>query len=240
MAFKHGKNTVILWAQYNLSAYLNSTDVTGDIDLPTTTCYGASAVRRQVVGLEDAKATFGGLHDTTAGASQPVLTAALAAASASPVTVYKEGSTLGNPAILLNVREASLKTGSAVDAVVPIAVDTVSDGGVDFGVSLAALAAVTATGNGTSVDGLAATSNGGVGHIHCTAVAGSSPTNDCVIADSADNASFATILTFAQITAAGSQRVEITGNVRRYVRESHTIGGTGGPSTTVSVSFARR
>lgn len=237
--FKHGRNAVVLIDEFDVSAYFMGSDVSAEVDLPDTTTYGATAHRRQVVGLKEGMLSLQGYHDTVAGGSQAVLKAIYGSATASVVTLGVEGTTLGAPAAMLSAREKSLKSGSPVDGVVPISSELSADGGVDMaGLFLHALGAETATGDGTSIDNGGATSNGGVGHIHCTAKTGT-PTLDSVIQDSADDASFATILTFTQLTAAGKERMEITGAVRQYVRESHTIGG-GSPNITYAVAFARR
>lgn len=236
--FKHGRNTVVLVDQYNLSAYLNGSDLDAEVDVPPTTTYGATGVRRQIVGLKDGGLALQGLHDAVAGGSQAVLTAIFGSATASVVTRGVEGTAIGAPADLVSGREKSLKSGSPVDGVVPISAEMTADGGVDFGKFHHALGAETATGNSTSIDGLAATTNGGVGHIHATALSGT-PTLDATIQDSADDSAFADIVTFTQLTAAGKQRVEITGNVRQYTRDRHVIGG-GSPSITYSSAFARR
>lgn len=240
MAFKHGRNAIILIDQFDVSAYFMGSDESTEIDLPDTTTYGASAHRRQVVGLKDGTMSLQGYHDTVAGGSQAVLVAIYGGAAASVVTKGPEGgAAIGLPATMLSAREKSLKSGSPVDGVVPISSELTADGGIDLaGKFQKALGATTITGNSTSIDNGAATTNGGVGHIHATTISGT-PTLDAVVADSADDSSFATILTFAQLAAAGKQRVEIAGNVRRYTREQHTVGG-GSPSVTYAVAFARR
>lgn len=239
MTFKHGRSAAVLIDQYDVSAYFMGSDESAEVDLPPTTTYGATGVRRQVVGLRDATMSLAGYHDAVAGGSQAVLASIFAGTNASVVTKAPEGvATIGLPAILMSAREKSLKSGSPVDGVVPISAELSGDGGIDYGKVHHALGAETATGNSTSVDGLAATTNGGLGHIHCTTKTGT-PTLDATIQDSADNAAFADILTFAQLTAAGTQRVAITGTVRQYTRDRHVIGG-GTPNITYSSAFARR
>src|SRR5688572_6861319 len=131
MAFKHGKDAVVLLDQYNLSAYLNAEDTTAEVDLPETTTFGSSARRRTVVGLKDGSMTFGGFHEAAAGGTLPVLTTALAAATANVVTVAPEGAgTIGLPAKLMSARERSYKSGTPVDGVVPVSVELTGDGQV--------------------------------------------------------------------------------------------------------------
>ena len=244
MTFVHGKGAVVLMDQYDVSAYLKSTYWTADRDLPDTTTLGNSGKRRQVSGLKDGSISFAGLHDSGAGATYPVLVAALSAASGNVVTDFPEAgataaTTIGKPARLVSAREKTFKSGSPVDGVVPANADFSADGGVDFGVSLHALAAETATGDSARVDQVAS-ANGGVGHIHATASAGT-PTLDAIIQHSDDHITWLDLITFAQLTGVGKERKEVVAGtaVKMYIRETHTIGG-GTPSITYAVAFARR
>lgn len=100
---------------------------------------------------------------------------------------------------------------------------------------------VTATANGTGVD-----IQGYVGILVATAMisaatAGSSPTMDVKIQDSADNSSFSDVTgyTFTQVTSTDSlQSLSIdTRAVRRYVRVVVTIGGTSSPAFPMAISL---
>ena len=110
--FRRTESTVILFGSYNMSGYLNTSDVEAKQDNPITTTYGATGVRRQLAGLKDASMTFGGLHEAAAGGSHPVFTAALGAAAAIVVTRGVEGlagapvSAHGRPRKLLQHRRA--------------------------------------------------------------------------------------------------------------------------------------
>jgi hypothetical protein len=108
------------------------------------------------------------------------------------------------------------------------------DGPVDWGQVVALETAITIDGNGTAVDGAAASANGGVAHIHSTAFSGL--TNNVVtIEHSVDGvSSWATLVTFATITAVGSERVVVAPGttVRRYLRVVDNVTGSG--STPVS------
>lgn len=65
--------------------------------------------------------------------------------------------------------------------------------------------------------------------------AGSSPTLDVAVQTSPDNATWTTIASFAQQTAAGSTH-KTFGPLDRFVRVTETIGGTGGPSFVRTIS----
>lgn len=100
-------------------------------------------------------------------------------------------------------------------------------------VTLAASAARTATGNGSAV------ALGDLGTVRLlldvTAASGTTPTLDVTVETSYDGSTGWTSLgTFAQKTAAGTQRKSFSG-CDRYVRATWTIGGTT-PSFTFSIA----
>lgn len=157
-----------------------------------------------------------------------------------PLTVVFEVPALGSTAWMLQGNQASVNYGNSVGDLVTTSVSVQPDGPVDWGQVIATEAAVTIDGNGTAVDGGAASSNGGVAHIHSTAFSGL--TNNIVtIEHSVDGAtSWATLATFSTITTVGSERVEVAPGttVRRYLRVVDNVTGTG--SHTRFVTFARR
>lgn len=102
-------------------------------------------------------------------------------------------------------------------------------------------AALTATGQSSSID-LGAEYKDDVAVImNVGAVSGTSPTLDMVIQKSTDNSTWVTGATFTQVTAAnklGCGQVNMDGGYR-YLRASYTIGGTS-PSFTLSVEVMAR
>jgi hypothetical protein len=238
MAFKHGRNTVVLYNQYDMTAFLNASDTDASVDNPITTTYSNSGVRRQVVGLQDGKVTFGGYHDT--GATHPVFTAALGAASAGLLSLFPEGTTIALPVTMLGVRAASYKASEPVDAVVTCTAEFDGDGPMNFGVSLHSIAAAeSGTGDSTGVDYGAATTNGGVAHIHVKSIT-STPTATVKVQHSSDDVTYADLVTFSSITGVTSERVEVAAGttVNRYTRETRSA--LSGGTITYAVAFARR
>ena len=108
----------------------------------------------------------------------------------------------------------------------------------DEGVVLLPLATVSATGTGSAANNDASTSSGGAGTLQVTAVDGTSPTADVKIRDSADNITYADLITFTQATARTAERKTVSGTVNQYLKVSYTIGGTA-PNVTMVVGFAR-
>jgi hypothetical protein len=104
-------------------------------------------------------------------------------------------------------------------------------------VTLHASGAETATGNGTGVE------LGDKGTVRLllviTAVAGTNPTLDITIETSSDNGvadAWRSMGTFAQQTATTTGVWKTFSGADRYVRSRRTIGGTGSPSFTYSIT----
>lgn len=103
-------------------------------------------------------------------------------------------------------------------------------------------ASIVATGNGTGVDIIQFTGQIAIVLDCGAATAGSSPTMDIKIQDSADNSSFADLspaFAFTQVTNAASVQKKVLSKdaavVRRYIRAVKTIGGTSSPAFPCSV-----
>jgi len=156
-----------------------------------------------------------------------------------PVTLGFDGCDITDTVWLINGNRSSATVGDTLGDVATLSVSVQPDGPVDWGVVIAAEGAITIDTDGTSVDNGAATSNGGVAHLHTTAFSGLT-SNSVVIEHSTDNAAWVTLATSASITATGSERITVAAGttVRRYMRVRDDVTGTG--STTRMLAFARR
>lgn len=232
MAFVHGKGAAVLVGQYDLSAFLNNFESAATADTAEVTAFGASA-KAYVAGQRDATLSFSGFFDGAASAVDPVLSAALA--NARIFTLAPAGAAaIGNRAMLAEAFETGYTVTAPVADAVNISAEAQVSGGVASGVVLANLAARTATGNTTANDNAASTAGGAVAHLHCTAFTGTDIT--IKVQHSADNSTWVDLITFAQLTAAGSERASVTGTVNRYLRVN--ISGTF-TSATFAVAIAR-
>lgn len=176
--------------------------------------------------------------DSTADAHFDQMNDWKAGTSAEPVSFAPNGFAITEPVIMVGGLETNFTTGSQVADKVTYSLTGQADGPTDLGKSLKDLSAVTVDTNGTGVDyTTVSTTSGGVAHLHVTAFSGFSGVV-FTIADSADNSSFATIGTFTTVAGLTSQRLTITGTVRRYIRYVADVTGTG--SVTFAVAFARR
>jgi len=103
-------------------------------------------------------------------------------------------------------------------------------------------ASVTASANGTGIDLKDYEGEIGVILNASNATAGSSPTLDVKLQDSADNSSFNDIsgAAFTQVTGSGGGVQKMTLNsdsIRRYIRHVVTIGGTSSPAFPVGLTL---
>jgi hypothetical protein len=241
MAFIHGKSSQVLHGAYNLGAFLNDASASADVEVAETTSFGSSA-KTYLVGLRDGTVSASGMFDGAAGAVDEVLSASIGSDTLAPVTIGYNGTTLGNRVTILKAKTTSYEVSTPVGDVVAVSYSAQADGGLDQGVSLAALASVSATTTGSSHDNSASSANGGVAQLHVTV-----NTRDAdatiKIQHSADDSTFADLATFTVVatTVVTSERVIVASGttVNRYLRAVNTLSaGTG--SITYQVSFARR
>lgn len=158
------------------------------------------------------------------------------------VTGYPDTRAIGKPAFLMYADVVKYNLDTPVADLVKATIECTSQKwAVEDGVSLHDLTAETGTGNSASVDHGAATTNGGVGVLHATAIAGGAPSVVVKIQHSANGSTWADLITFAAVTAASKERIEVAAGttINRFLREVHTFGGTT-TSITHNVAFARR
>jgi len=238
-----GKDTKVLLDQYDVSAYFRSADKDMSVELLPVTVYGDTG-KKTIPGLKDGTVTLDGLYDGAASAVDAILSAALASAGGEVFTIAPEGLTVGKRLTQVLSRLSSYKVSMPHDGVVAVNASLQSDGGIDPGVSLHALAAETATGSGASVDNAASSANGGVAHLHVTAVTAVGGDSLIVkVQHSTDNSVWVDLVTFATVTTAiTKERVVVAAGttVNRYTRGNWTKGGAGSPSYTFCIAFGRR
>lgn len=224
----------------NASGYATgySVDSTSDV-LETTTL--ADSAKAFIVGQNTSTAQVDMLFDTvgTAGGQYAVVTAQKASGPY-PVSLGPEGFTAGDPVVLLNAHMTNFQGDAAnADVVKCMAAQQVT-GVTDVGVALEDFTAITADTTGTARDLTAASSNGGVAHLHVSAFSGLT-SNAVTIEHSVDGStSWAVLVTFTTATGLTSERVEVAAGttIRRYLRVVDDVTGAG--SCTRAVFFARR
>jgi hypothetical protein len=240
MAFVHGKNTSVLYNGTDLSAYFNEASISQDVETAETTAFGSTA-KTYIAGLKDGTMSMSGMFDGSTDAIDAVLTATLGATAADVATVVPAGlSTAGVSTFSSEVRETSYEISSPVSDVVAANLEVQATGGVDRGVLLIGGSTISASATPTAINNGSSTSNGGVGYLHVTANTrdGSSTFK---VQDSADNVTFADLVTFTSVAASatGGERIAVTGAVDQYVRAEVVPGGSSG-SVTYTMAFARK
>lgn len=232
MAFIHGKSAAVLVDEFDLSAFLNTFDGAATADTAEVTTFGSSA-KSYVAGTKDATISLGGFFDGSVGAVDEVLQAALG--SSALISLAPAGiGTIGNRCSLADCLATSYAVSATVGDAVSVTAEAQVTGGMLPGVVLASLIARTATGQTASVDNGASTSNGAKAFLHITAFSGTDVT--VKVQESADNSTWADMITFTQATAAGSQSGTASSTIDRYLRVAITGTFT---SVTFAVTIAR-
>lgn len=247
--FVHGKDTGVLVDEFDLSAFFTTVDVSHAIDTAETTGFG-SAAKSYVTGLRDGTLSLSGMWSADSDGSDEELAAILGAATTPVVTVKHGGAAIGNRATLAKAHETSYAISSPVADIVTVTADfnastdatsnlTLS---IAQGVQLSAGTSIAfgSLGNLASADSGASSANGGVGNLHVTANTIAGGTTTIKIQDSANNATWADLITFTAVSASTvtSQQSVVTGTVDRYLRVTASTAGSSG-SITFHVAFAR-
>lgn len=246
----HGKKTRVFCNQYDLSRFFKSAEPNEDVPTIDTTTFNANA-KTFIPDFAEGTLGLSGVWDSDAfdAVDNPtgldnqvddVLQPALGGNTNQNWTVAMDGvDVAGNPALLVSGKETKYSIQAPTNSLVSVAAEIKSDGKMRAGVILAEAATRSATGNGSNNDGGAASTNGFVAIVHLYGITGATPNMVVTIEDSSDGVTgWATIGTFAALTALGHGRIDVAGTVRRYVRAKWTM--TGGTQTeTFIVSFAR-
>lgn len=197
----------------------------------------ATAVQR-LPGHEDARiALTGGALKTAAGGNDAYLWARLQEDTGRLWAFAPLGDVVNRWCYCgLSVGENQQRV--AGDDIVRLPVAMLSTEEIDRCAILRALAAG-GTSPGSTHDGGAASDDGGAAYLICTAISGASAELTVTIEDSANGVDWATLVAMTALTAVGSERKEVAGAVRQYLRVSWTLTGTT-PAATWFAAFGRR
>ena len=248
--FQHGKGSKVYLDEFDMSAYLNSSDVGFDQDTADVTTYGATS-RAFIASQASGTLSFAGLVDATntAGTSDKEFEAILGSTTHPVLTVAIEGGTIGNRAVIARANETSYTMATPVADVNSLTADFQCSAdpanNVEFGVASAVQLTTGASiahgslGNLASVDNGASSTNGGAGLLHVPANTVDGATT-IKVQHSADDAVWVDLVTFTAVGASTitSQLSAVTGTVNRYLRVTASTAGSSG-AITFMVSFAR-
>jgi len=240
--FRHGKNVNVFIDEFDFSTYFNDFSASTSVDTAETSAFGTSA-KTYVVGHRDGTISLSGMFEGTASTgTDEFFNTALGNATKALVIVAPEGHSNGTGAIMLEADNTSYEVSGAIADIVQASAEFQSTDAVEHGKILSSGSTVTTTGNGTGVDNGASTTNGGAGFL-------SVPVNTrngnitVKIQHSADNSTFADLVTFAVVsgTTTTSEKIEVADGttINRYLRVNYTVAGSTGSATPV-VAFTRR
>jgi hypothetical protein len=236
--FRHGKKTAVLLNGTNMSPFLNEATTTQEIETAETTAFGDDD-KTYIVGLSDATISTSGMFDSTAGASDAVLSGIIAQED-NTFTVLPEGAVAGRRSILANGQLTSYEISSPVGDVVAISAEVQADGGLFHGVALTGLQVTGSSASVAPVDNTTGTSNGVLANLHV--VENNHDGNTTVkVKHSVDDVTYTDLVTFTAVSASATagETITTTGTVNRYLAADATLAGSSG-SVTYQLSVARR
>lgn len=102
MAFRHGKDTVVLIEANDLSAFTNSTSFGDETEANETTTYGRTR-KTYVGGLGDGKITISGVYDDGATGPRTIIKPLKSAGAAVTFTFRPEGTGSGKQQSIVDV-----------------------------------------------------------------------------------------------------------------------------------------
>lgn len=233
--FTHGKNATVLAGGYNLSPYFSSATTSGSADTAEVTTFG-NASKVYIPGLKDATMSVEGFYAGGAGEVDDYLTDVLG--DTSVWTILSQADALGARGYGAVTVGTTYEIGAEIGGAVSVSAEGQSTTGAEAVVVLHPLAARTATGTGTQVDGGAASTGGLSAYLHVTAK-GSGTAIVAKVQHSADGSTWADLATFASVSAAGNaERITVSGTINRYIRAAWTLSGAS-PSFSFHLSAAR-
>lgn len=235
MAFKHGKNTKIFINNNDYSAYFNNADTTRTADVAESTTFGKSS-KTYISGNKDGTVSLGGFFDATADSTLQ----ALVGGADFVFVMGIDGVDATDNCVFGNSNITSYGVSSPVGDIVATSIDVQADSGLYSG-SVLENANYTATASGTARDNGASTGNGGGAFILVTSASGTTPTLDAKITHSADDVTYADLVTFTQFTtSAGAEFKSIAKGttINRYLKVEITIAGTS-PDYDVIIGLGR-
>lgn len=223
MAGTHGKDARVYIQGYDLSSLLTSVAPDMSTDVAEISGLG-STDKSYVAGQNDATLALDGIFDGAANQTDEVLEAAL---GVSPCVVcwLPQGDGFGKTVYGFSAIETAYGPTTSIDDAGKFTAAMQSSVSAERGVILHALGAEVTTGDGTAHDNGAATTAGGAAYLQATAATGATVIK---VRDSADNVTFADLVTFTSFAARTKERVAISGTIRRYTRENRATVPVGG------------
>ncbi len=218
-----------------------SAEITGVNEQSNT--IGDAWVENSHVGVAAGSATVNGYYDDATDATNDAL---VEAQGTTPVLIFGlAGNTQGRDFVgFEGAMAANISRSGDREGLMKMSATFAADGAVEDGEVIQSLAAE--SGDGATSDGSedngASSASGGSGYVSVSALTLGGYTSVTVkIQDSANDSTWADLITFTNITTAPTaERVTVSGTIDRYVRAELTWNGSGsGESVTVFVGLKR-
>lgn len=240
MAFVPGYKSRIAGGSLSLSAYVTDWTESANVDvLEVTVLSSPGNARVFIPGQTMSNLSFKGFLDLDGSANTQYDQAKtwFESAATEPVTVAPSGLAFGSEVLLSASLPTKNEIGAATSSPVTFGLDCQNSGVIARGWSLHDETAQTADGSSAAHDGGAASTTGGIAHLHVTAYSGLTSAVVTIEDSSTGSSGWAVIGTFATVTALTSERLVIAGAIKRYTRCTVDVTGTG--SVTYVCGLAR-
>lgn len=235
MARQHGKDVRVYYGSRDISDDLTSINAEATVEAPESTTLGQEWKRHDAGGLAGWTATLEGFYQPDSGGIGRQFEDLLGTDGI--LSLYDgDADALGDAGVLFSAGVLkNRKQPINVNDLIKLSGEIQGNGRVGLhGRLLHPLGAETATGDTASLDNTASSGNGGRGTIHVTAATG---TWTLKIQHSANDSTWADLITFTSVTGVTSQTVEVSGTVNRYLQLVFTEDSAG--SCTFVGGFAR-
>lgn len=240
MSFRHGKDTSVLFADADISTFLNEVSSSQSLEVSDTSTFGNNP-KTYILGQNDGTISFSGLFDGEANAISDIFQNVIDNDTTPAITIaYDGGLVVGRSCSMAEAKQTSFDVSSPISDVVSLSGEFQVTGGVRQGILLAADTVHTETTATTAVDGGASSDSGARANLHVTTNARDEATV-IKVQHSSDNLTFADLITFTSVpaTTTTSQTAFVAGTINRYLRAQSTQ-AAGSGSITFSLSISRR
>lgn len=232
----------VLAGGYDLTGDSNRVVISDRYDTHDVTAFG-DQVHSFILGQRQAAIEHAGYMNAAAAQSHPVLKGANVQGVFSVFVGDNAAPVVGNPVFSLDTRQGRYAIAPETARYIPFVAMFANRGGSGgWGVALAPpTTTFTDSSTGGTVDNGAATTNGGVVHLHILQSVGNATYTIVVENDDGTDFVGATTTTFTlNGSQLGSERIAISGTIQRYVRFKATrISGTAGSTVKIAVSLVR-
>ena len=215
----HGKNGRVYIDEFDVTGFANSISLDTSVDLSDITTM-ANNGKKYLEGLKDATMAIEGIYDGDKDTIDNTLNEIKTGEAL--YSYYPALDTKGNVGYSFKGLRSASATQASITESVNFSLATQTTEGTERVKSITPKVTIEEDGSTSSLDLSAAGTDGAVIYLHVFDV---DSEIDVIIEDSADNTAFDTLTATTDINAPGAYRIEVSGEVRQYVRV--TVSGLG-------------